>query len=211
MPAIPPKLAQTIRNLMQLAESPYAAEARSARRKVDGLLSKYATSLEELGLAGRSEWDIPVLDGDDAGPWQERLLKIMSRAAGVEASVLNRGSARSYRLSGPESTIASLAALYGYLENRLLTISSEFAPCIDDLESFRLGILEGITPRLEALLIRIRRLAPRSPKACEPVFADAAGAEETEEWDDWYGVDENSCGLGRAVGRKIPVNLPIGT
>ena len=104
--------------------------------------------------------------------------------------------------------------LYEYLHATVERKADTFRDSIDDLESFRIGIVDSIRKKL-----RDQEQAMGTSSARQ----DDVVAMERERWkenvdyvkahygsagssDDWYGVDPNSYGLGQGIGKKIPTN-----
>ena len=202
-------LAARIRKLQALQQSPYQAESKSAKQKVEELLSKNGTTLDELGFFSSYSARISTVHNKDSGPWQERVLKLLTRETGVRVFCSHDGSRNLYSIEGKESSVRTILTLYQNLENRISALSRDFAPCISDLESFRQGIVESLEIKLQQLLQPLRAANPARAKSLKPAKKQESIKEQEEEWDEWYGREENSFHLGRVIGRKIPVNLVL--
>jgi len=208
------KIKDRIRKLLALSQSPYEAEAASALAKAQALLCREGLALSDLGVDASGVVELRVAAGPTISPWEKKLLKCILSATYTEALRAYGGKEEELIIVGREANVVTAKILYEYLHATVERKADTFRDSIDDLESFRIGIVDSIRKRL-----RDQEQAMGTSSARQ----DNIVAMERERWkenvdyvkahygsagcsDDWYGVDPNSYGLGQGIGKKIPTN-----
>ncbi|WP_319478411.1 DUF2786 domain-containing protein [Marispirochaeta aestuarii] len=208
------KLINKIKKLLALSSSPNESESAAALLKATELLAKNELRIEDI----RDECSIikeNVLDVVSIiKPWEEKLISCITKATFTEVLVLHIKSYEHLRIIGRESNVITAKVLYEYLQETIRRKAKLFHECIDDVESFSLGMVESIKGKFE------QRLAKEKEKVANKkqiVIIEKGSKKEnmdyvkrkygkTNERDNWYGVDENSYGLGKSIGKKISID-----
>ena len=202
--------------LLALAESPVPAEAESARRMADRLMEKYGITAAE----SRSEIIERTFDASDLEhEWECVLLEGILDYTGAEVLYISSGGDAKALLVGRRARIVKTENLFSYLFERLTALGRDYEPVIKDVESFRLGMAQSVCESLSDMKEEAEpeRKPVVSIDSRVPACREESGAAaEAEAWlNEHYGrpqereirssFDPNSLGLGRSVGRKIPL------
>jgi hypothetical protein len=200
--------------LLALAESPVPAEAESARRMAERLMEKYDISAAESrsGIVERS-FSASGLEQE----WECVLLEGILDYTGAEVLYVSSGEEQRALLVGRRARIIKSENLFSYLSSRLTALGRDYEPVVKDVESFRLGMAQAVCESLEGMKVKPEKRPIRREDAGIPACREESGAAaEAEAWlNEHYGrpqereirssFDPNSLGLGRSVGRKIPL------
>ena len=212
------KIKERIKKLLSLSESPNEAEAASALAKAKLLLSRYGLNTSELTGNKSGEVNETVIQhGESLAPWEEKLLKCIIRATYTEILKITEEDKLRLVIIGQESNVISAELLFDYLKNAVEQRADLFSESIDDLESFCIGMVESISQKFEKRAEKeiksagsrelVSTAERKSKRENLDYIQNVYG--QPEESDNWYGVDSNSFGLGKAVGRKISINSQI--
>jgi hypothetical protein len=211
------KLIDKIKKLLALSSSPNESESAAALLKATELLVKNKLKMEDI----KDECTIVKEDDLDVvheiRPWEEELLSGIKKATFTEVIVLDMKSNKTLRLIGRESNVITAKVLYEYLHETIMKKGMLFHDCIDDIESFRLGMVKSIQHNLkqrfakEKSLEAIKNQIVVVKKGSKEENMDYIEKEygTTNERDNWYGVDENSYGLGKSIGKKISIDSQL--
>jgi hypothetical protein len=211
------KVIRRIRKLIALSESPNEAEAASALAKAKILLAKHNVSLTEINDRETDVKELHLPVENNLHPWEEKLLACITKPTFTSAIKLYVDGILYIKLIGKEANAISAKVLYEYLHEAVVTRAKMFSAAIDDLESFRIGMVDSIRKKLEEEISRTPRrvgtkelmlnVEKESAECISKYLREAYG--ETESSENWYGVDPNSYGLGKAIGKKISVSEQI--
>ena len=215
---IKPKEKSRILKLLALSQSPNESEAASALTKAKMLLSRYGLNVEDLSNKKDALVnEISIQQENALAPWEEKLLKCILKATYTEVIKLHENDNESLRIIGRRSNIITAQILYDYLKKAIIKRANLFSDSIDDIESFRLGMVESIKLKFEEKA----KLEIKHGNCKDLVLTtEDVSKKENMEYiknsygnprisDNWYGVDSNSFGLGKAIGRKICIDGQI--
>ncbi|MBN1649544.1 MAG: DUF2786 domain-containing protein [Spirochaetales bacterium] len=211
------KTINRIIKLLALSKSPNAAEASSALAKAKLLLSRHGMDMGDL--PGKEADIVDACPGRKGPlkPWEEKLLACISEATFTEILKIYGDEKETLRIIGKRADVITASILFEYLGSAVEKRAQMFRESIDDLESFRLGMVESIKRKFAEKAKRQKKAA----KSRDRVSGEDIKRRETnrkyvyenfgdpERSDSWYNIDENSYGLGRAIGRKISVDKQI--
>ena len=204
-----------IRKLLALSASPHKGEARTARMMAEKLMKKHNLSLAELKPEGPVR-EREIRRFERVRQWEDLLLRAVLDYTAVEGVYAPRPEGEALILIGREDRIDLAEKLYSWLHGRLYSLGEEYKIVVKDRESFRLGMAQAVSEKLDALKEE-REGSERcsAPGEIVPAEDDSAAREADRYIDEVYGkigsrddresFDPNSLGLGKAVGRKIPV------
>lgn len=211
------RIKERVRKLLALAESPYDAEAASALAKAKALLSREGLGSLDFGACAPGIVESRVAAGPVVGPWERRLLRCVLQATYTEALRVRGGEEEELIIVGREANVVTAKLLYDYLHETVKRRGDAFRESMDDIESFRIGMVDSIRRKLQErdqvsaassagreITVAIER--ERSKENADYIKARYGSASPS---DDWYGVDPNSYGLGQGIGRKIPINRHV--
>ncbi len=212
------KIKDRIIKLLALAESPNESEAASALAKAKMLLSRYELDISELSVEKSTLVnEISIEQENLLAPWEEKLLKCILRATHTEILKIYEDDKRTLKIIGRKSNIITADILFEYLKSAIEMRANVFKDSIDDTESFRLGLAESIKQKFEERAKQDIKLSncndlvstveKVSKKENMEYIKNIYGTPEAS--DNWYGVDSNSYGLGKAIGRKISIDPQI--
>lgn len=213
--------------LLALTDSPVLGEAKTARDMAEKLMEKYGMTAAEspIGIQERS-FDASDLKTE----WECVLLEGILEYTGAEVLYVSGGSGDAggegprALLVGRPARIVRTENLFSYLSERLMSLGDDYAPVVPDTDSFRLGMAQAVVEALTEMKAAAEPEAGAVGKGTGqvPVCREGAGAAaEADAWlDERYGrpqereirssFDPNSLGLGRSVGRKIPLHEALG-
>jgi len=207
------KIKDRIRKLLALSESPNKAEAASALAKANLLLSQEGLSVGDLSSVASNVRNVLLRETDNLTPWEERLLKCITKATATDALKIYNGDKIHIRIIGREPNTISAINYYEYLQKTVEEKSELFNESIGDIESFRIGMVEGINQQIQqkkevksALSSSkdvIRNTAAEYKKDNDQYIASEYGNSNIS--DNWYTVEPNSFHLGKSIGRKISI------
>ncbi|MBN1835123.1 MAG: DUF2786 domain-containing protein [Spirochaetales bacterium] len=211
------RIKDRVRKLLALSGSPYEAEAASALAKAKDLLSHEGLGLSDLDLDRPGVVELRIVTGPRISPWEKRLLHCILLATYTEALHASEGTEGELILVGREANVLTAKILYDYLHETVRRKADTFRDSIDDLESFRIGMVDSIRRKFQD-----QEQAVGTSNAREDITAAMAREQARESTDyvqahyrgasssnDWYGVDPNSFGLGQGIGRKIRINRQL--
>ena len=213
------RIKDRIRKLLALSESPYEAEAASALAKAQELLSHEGLSLSDFGVDASGVIELTVAAGPTISPWEKKLLRCILSATYTEALRAYGGREEELIIVGREANVVTAKVLYEYLHATVKRKADTFRDSIDDLESFRIGLVDSIrkkfrnqeraggtsSARRDTIVAMERERSKENADYIEANYGSASSS------DDWYGVDPNSYGLGQGIGKKIPINRQLAT
>jgi hypothetical protein len=211
------KLIERIKKLFALTESPNESESAAALDKAKELLAKHKLSIDEIknetALVKEKLLEVVI----DIKPWEEELLSCITNTTFTEILVLHIDSNKHLQLIGREANIITAKILYEYLHDIIMKKGNLFHECIDDIESFRLGMIESIKYKLKQRLLHKKSVENMEyqivvvQKGCKEENMSYINREygKTNMRDNWYGIDENSYGLGKSIGSKITLNSQL--
>ncbi|WP_319416464.1 DUF2786 domain-containing protein [Marispirochaeta aestuarii] len=211
------KLIERIKKLFALTESPNESESAAALDKAKELLAKHKLSIDEIknetALVKEKLLEVVI----DIKPWEEELLSCITNTTFTEILVLHIDGNKHLQLIGREANIITAKLLYEYLHDIIMKKGDLFHECIDDIESFRLGMIESIKYKLKQRLLYKKSVETMKyqivvvQKGCKEENMSYINREygKTNMRDNWYGIDENSYGLGKSIGSKISINSQL--
>ena len=208
------KAMDRIRKLLALSESPYDAEASLALEKAQVLLIKQGLTISDL-LEESKVIELSISYGKHIQPWEERLLKCILSATFTEAIQVYDKNEQELIIIGREANVITAKILYEYLHETVKRKAEVFRDSIEDLESFRIGMVDSIRTKFKEKAIQHLNKQSDSTNELKHVFL-----RETEEYieehygtpenkNSWYGVDPNSYGLGKGIGKKISIDQQL--
>lgn len=221
------RILSRIRKLLALSESPFEAEAASALGKANELLLAHGIDQGVVAAGNPKIVDRVASEGGEISPWEIRLARCVGGATLCDVILVTEEYRRELRFVGREVHVVSAGVLFDYLHEAIERRAAMFREAIDDLESFTMGMVESVTAKLPVLDTTrgaTGSTASRGTGSAQKreivVFTERVEGEnrayvadrygEPEEHTDYYGVDPNSFGLGKGIGRKIPVHRQIG-
>ncbi|WP_319561051.1 DUF2786 domain-containing protein [Marispirochaeta sp.] len=211
------KLFEKIKKLFALAGSPNESESAAALLKATELLAKHKLTIDEIkdesALVIENVLEVVV----EIKPWEEELLSCITNTTFTEILVLHIDGNKHLKLIGREANIITAKFLYEYLHDIIMKKGNLYYECIDDIESFRLGMIESIKNKLKQRLLHERPIETMKyqiavvKKGCKAENMNYIKREygKTHMRDNWYGIDENSYGLGKSIGKKISIHSQL--
>jgi hypothetical protein len=211
------RIKERIRKLLALSESPYEAEAAAALAKAQALLSREGLALSDFVLDADGVVELAVAAGIGISPWEKKLLKCVLSATYTGALRAYRNKEEELIIIGREVNAVTAKILYEYLHETVRRKADTFRDSIDDLESFRIGMVDSIQKKFQdqeqashASSVRrdiIVAMEQERLKENRDYIKEHYGTPNSS--DEWYGVDPNSFGLGQGIGKKISINRQI--
>ena len=212
------KIKQKITKLLALSASPNEAEAAAALAKANELLSRHGLDAGDL-IDGESPVSESLLDtAESLLPWEERLVACISKATYTDVIKLYGNKPLSLKIIGRRANVITAKILYEYLHEAVGRKARLFESSIDDIPSFCIGMVDSIRQRLNDML----KSAPEGSRELVPVLEKTRTDENMKYIEKTYGkpgsggneyiADPNSYGLGKSVGKTIPVTgqIPAG-
>lgn len=155
------KVADKIRKLFALSQSPNEAEAASAMQKAHELLKAYNLSMADIGSGTDSESDVTSSEFPSNGKseelWKTRLMSIVAKS-NYCAMVIMKGLGKhwSYKLYGREENIAATLAMFDYLSSAIRRLSEKAKDIIPNFShrDFRFAAVGRLAERLEELRLQ---------------------------------------------------------
>ncbi|MBN2050183.1 MAG: hypothetical protein JW760_07035, partial [Spirochaetales bacterium] len=138
-----------------------------------------------------------IIPGCQIPEWRKALAGVTASHQRVEACFYPAGKNPGIRLRGRDTDVRRAEELYRHLDSQVAEISPKYVSVVRDIEGFRLGMVAGIEEKLEQ-----QRMPSRSEERNLVVREEGGEGEQPL----FIGsADPDSYGLGKAVGRKIPL------
>jgi len=213
------KIQDRIKKLIALSSSPSESEAASALAKARELLSKHGLTSEDITAETSDIREISIEAAGKISPWEEKLLQCILSATYTEALRIYREDTEEMLIIGREANCVTAEILYEYLHETIYRKGKIFTESIDDLESFRIGMVDSIKRKFQKQKQELKSRKARSSKKMLIILDKERRKEnrqyinehygDVNESSTWYGLDENSYGLGKSIGSKISINRQI--
>ena len=208
------KIKDRIRKLLALSSSPHEAEAAAALAKAHELLLRHGLTMSEISTGESGIRELTVVIKASIDPWEEKLLKCILSATFTEALKTSGDNEEELIIIGREANIVTAKILYEYLHETIVRKCTTFSGSIEDLESFRIGMVDSLDRKFQdrnkglrtAAISKEMIVALEHERSSENrrYIEEQYGKPDTS--GTWYGVDPNSYGLGKAIGKKISIN-----
>ena len=211
------KIKDRIRKLLALSKSPHEAEAASALAKAHELLSRYGLGKSDLSSDVSGIVELVVALEAHIKPWEEKLLGSILSATFTEALCVDENNKQKLIVIGREANVVTAKILYEYLHETVERKAEMFCESIEDLESFRMGMVNSIDKKFKDQQNDTHDAGKNRDLV---VVLENERSEENLQYirerygnpdfsDNWHGVDPNSYRLGKAIGRKISINRQL--
>ena len=211
------KIKDRICKLLALSKSPHEAEAASAMAKAHELLSKYGLGKPDLSSDVSGIIELAVAVEAHIKPWEEKLLGSILSATFTEALCVDENSKQKLIVIGREANVVTAKILYEYLHETVERKAKMFCESIEDLESFRMGMINSIDKKFQDqqngihdsdkkrdLVVVLEN--ERSGENLQYIREHYGNPDFSE---NWHGVDPNSYRLGKSIGRKISISRQL--
>ncbi len=210
------KIIDKIKKLLALSESPNEEEAASALIKVKMLLIKYGLELEDIDQNKSKIIEKSVLKKEKIAEWQVSLISCITKITFTEALLQSGKEKEKIIIIGKKVNVITAKNLFEYLNTAIVKTSKKYRIVVNDLDSFRMGMIDKIKERLYQN--SINDISPYEKKIVVKIMEETV--KENEEYrNNKYGrmnnriadkgVDPNSYGLGKIVGNKISLDKQI--
>lgn len=213
------KVADKIRKLFALSQSPNEAEAASAVAKAHELLKAYNLSMADVGTGESNAADVTSTLYESKGKseelWKSQLMFTVAKSNYCAMLILKgRGKDWSYKVYGRPANIEVTLSMFDYLASSIRRLSEKAKDIVPNFShrEFRLAAVRRIHERLEELRIAesydgtCTALVVVSNEAQEALHREHSKTRNRDVKVDHY---SESASMGRASADSISLNRQL--
>ncbi len=197
-----------IRKLIALSMSPYPREAETALRMAEKLADKYGVNISDFLETENIHCKILLETESKLLKWQIIIAELTSAFFSVDILYKEkvRGGVQVF-LSESEGHYLRISEFFNFLRDKIEKRGDEFIGVVRDTDSFRRGMADGISSRLQELY---SDKFQNDNESCEGKSAEKQASEDGDDTgnsdpldDREYGWEPNSYGIGFKLGTRV--------